>query len=143
MLPDHGLVHYELGLVLYRTGDLKTAADHFEIAASLMPTWADAHFSLASVWARSNRIPEAVDKLGFTLQMDPEHYQANLLLGRILTLTGKPSEGLPFLEKAVASDEATSEAHTFLADAYAKLGREADAQRERERARSLGRPGRP
>jgi arylsulfatase A-like enzyme/Tfp pilus assembly protein PilF len=138
MLPDHGLSHYELGLALFRTGDMKTAAGHFEVAAGLIPQWADAHFSVASVWARTNRVPEAVDKLALTLEMDPLHYQANLLMGRILTLSGKPAEGLPFLEKATQSDEASGEAHQFLADALERLGRTADAERERARAAQVG-----
>jgi len=140
LLPDAGMAHYELGLALYRTGDLKTSASHFEIAAGLMPGWADAHFSLASVWARSDRIPDAVEKLKFTLEMDSEHYQANLLLGRIFTLQNKAAEGLPYLEKAAASDEASGEAHSFLADAYDKLGRTGDAQRARARAAEVGMP---
>jgi arylsulfatase A-like enzyme/Tfp pilus assembly protein PilF len=142
LLPDTGMAHYELGLALYHSGDLKTSAAHFEIAADLMPGWSDAHFSLASVWARTDRIPEAVEKLRFTLGLDSEHYQANLLLGRILTLQGKADEGLPHLEKAAALPEASSEAHRFLADGYERLGRTADAQRARAQAAKMGPPRR-
>jgi arylsulfatase A-like enzyme/Tfp pilus assembly protein PilF len=142
LLPDTGMAHYELGLALYHTGDLKTSAAHFEIAADLMPGWSDAQFSLASVWARSDRIPDAMKKLRSTLEMDNEHYQANLLLGRILSLQGKAAEGLPYLEKAAASPEASGEAHRFLGDAYEQLGRAADAQRARAQAAKMGPPRR-
>jgi len=52
--------HYELGLALFETGDWKAAAPEFEAAAARAPRWADAHFSLAAVYARINRVPDAM-----------------------------------------------------------------------------------
>jgi arylsulfatase A-like enzyme/Tfp pilus assembly protein PilF len=139
--PDAAMAHYELGLVLFRSGDLKTSAAHFEIAAGQMPKWADAHFSLASVWARSNRVPDAVERLRLALELDTEHYQANLLLGRITHLQGNSVAALPYLEKAAASEEASAEAFNFLAEAYDRAGRAPDAVRARAQAAKARRPG--
>ena len=57
--PEMMLAHYELGVALYETGDSKTAAGHFEIVASRMPKWADARYSLGSVYARIDRVGDA------------------------------------------------------------------------------------
>jgi arylsulfatase A-like enzyme/Flp pilus assembly protein TadD len=143
--PDNGMGHYELGLALFETGDWQGAAPQFEAAVERAPRWADAHFSLAAVYARIDRVPDAMTELQTTLELNPNHYRANLLRGRILSLQKNPEEALPNLEKAVKVEPASFEAHLFLADAYAQLGRQIDATRERAEGEKLkaGRTNRP
>jgi arylsulfatase A-like enzyme/Flp pilus assembly protein TadD len=140
LLPDSGMGHYELGLALFETGDWKAAAPQFEAAAARAPRWADAHFSLAAVYARIDRVPDAMTELDTTLTLSPDHYRANLLRGRILFLQGNPTLALGNLEKAVQVQPDSREAHLFLADAYGQLGRATDAERERSTARNLSSP---
>ena len=137
LLPDSGMGHYNLGLALFETGDWKAAAPQFEAAVARAPRWADAHFSLASVYARVDRVPEAMTELDTTLGIDPNHYRANLLRGRILSLQKKPLDALPNLRRAAEAQPDSREAHLFLADAYAQLGRSLDADRERAEAERL------
>lgn len=138
--PDNGMGHYELGLALFETGDWKGAAPEFAAAVERAPRWADAHFSLAAVYARIDRVPDAMTELDTTLGIIPDHYRANLLRGRILSLQRNPLGGLNNLEKAVQVQPDSSEAHLFLADAYAQLGRVLDAARERATAEKLSSP---
>jgi arylsulfatase A-like enzyme/Flp pilus assembly protein TadD len=138
---DNGMGHYELGLALFQTGDWKGAAPEFEAAVARAPRWADAHFSLAAVYARVERVPDAMTELDNTLTIAPDHYRANLLRGRILALQGNPLGGLNNLERATQIQPDSKEAHLFLAEAYAQLGRIADAQNERAVAQKLGGPG--
>jgi arylsulfatase A-like enzyme/Flp pilus assembly protein TadD len=98
--PEQMFAHYELGVALYETGDLKTAAGHFEIVASRMPKWADARYSLGSVYARIDRIADATKELRAALDLEPRHFRANLLLGRILTLQGTPAPAIDLLKTA-------------------------------------------
>jgi choline-sulfatase len=142
LLPDNGMGRYELGLALFETGDWKGAAPQFEAAVVRAPKWADAQFSLAAVYARIDRAPEAMDHLDTCLGLSPDHYRANLLRGRLLSLLGKPSEALPNLQKAAAVEPDSREAHLFLADAYAQLGRSADEKIERTRAEKAKPPAR-
>jgi choline-sulfatase len=142
LLPDNGMGRYELGLALFETGDWKGAAPQFEAAVVRAPKWADAQFSLAAVYARIDRVPEAMDHLDTCLGLSPDHYRANLLRGRLLSLLGKPSEALPNLQTAAAVEPDSQEAHLFLADAYAQLGRSADEQIERTRAEKAKPPTR-
>jgi arylsulfatase A-like enzyme/Tfp pilus assembly protein PilF len=134
LTPDNGLGHYELGLALFETGDWKSAAPQFEAAVARAPKWADAQFSLASVYARTDRVPDAMEHLDTCLGLDPGHYRANLLRGRILSLQHKPAEALPNLMKAAAVQPDSREAHLFLADAYEQLGDSEKAAEERARA---------
>ncbi|MBI3475446.1 MAG: sulfatase-like hydrolase/transferase [Acidobacteria bacterium] len=134
LLPDNGLGRYELGLALFETGDWKGAAPQFEAAVAKAPKWADAQFSLASVYARTDRVPEAMQHLDICLSLDPAHYRANLLRGRILSLQHKAADAVPNLEKAAEVQPDSREAHLFLADAYEQLGESAKAAAERARA---------
>jgi arylsulfatase A-like enzyme/thioredoxin-like negative regulator of GroEL len=143
LLPDNGMGHYELGLALFETGDWKAAAPEFEASVARAPRWADAHFSLASVYARIDRVPEALTELDTTLGLSPDHYRANLLRGRILSLQGNAAGAIANLEKAVQVQPDSREAHLFLAEAYAHLGRILDAQRERAAAQNLPAPAKP
>jgi choline-sulfatase len=137
--PDAVMAHYEMGMALFETGDWKTAATHFEIVVGRNPTWADARFSLAAVQARIDRVPDAMANLVLVLEQVPGHYRANLLLGRLLTLKGQADAALPYLEKAAEVQADSAEAHAFLADAYERLGRSEEAQRERDKAAELRR----
>jgi arylsulfatase A-like enzyme/Tfp pilus assembly protein PilF len=134
VLPDNSMGRYEFGLALFETGKWAEAAPQFEAAVEKAPRWADAQFSLASVYARIDRVPESMQHLDICLELDPNHYRANLLRGRILSLQKRPQEGLANLEKAVTVQPDSREAHLFLAEAYAQLGRAVDAERERARA---------
>lgn len=134
LMPDNGMGRYELGLALFETGDWKGAAPQFEAAVARAPKWADAQFSLASVYARIDRVPEGMQHLDTCLSLNPEHYRANLLRGRILSLQHKPAEALPNLKKAIEVQPDSREAHLFLADAYEQLGDSVKAARERARA---------
>jgi tetratricopeptide (TPR) repeat protein len=139
LVPDAVQAKYELGLALFETGAWDESAPYFETVAKKRPKWVDAQYSLASVYARIKRVPEAVDLLNKVLEMSPDHFRANLLLGRIIYLQGDPASAVPKLEKAVQVTPNSAEAHSFLADAYTQLGRDADATRERELAKSLPR----
>jgi len=138
--PDALMAQYELAICLYETGDLNTAAAHFEILVENRPDWIDARYSMASIYARTGRPQDAAKNLLIVLQSEPDHYRANLLLGRMLFLNGTLADALPYLEKAAAVQADSSEAHAFLADEYEKLGRAAEAARERAEAQRLRGP---
>jgi len=138
--PDAVMAHYEMGIALFETGDWKTAAGQLEIVAAKLPKFADARFSLGAVYARIDRVGEAVTELKAALELEPRHYRANLLLGRILTLQGQAVSGLPYLQRAAEAQPSSVEAQAFLADAYQALGRAADAAQARARAQQLRKP---
>ena len=135
--PDALMAQYELAICLYETGDLNTAAAHLEILVENRPDWSDARYSLASIYARTGRPQDAAKNLLEVLQGEPDHYRANLLLGRMLFLNGTYDDALPYLEKAVAVQTDSGEAHSFLADEYEKLRRSEDAARQRAAVEEL------
>jgi choline-sulfatase len=137
LLPDSTEAQYELGLALYETGAWQESTPFFEFVARRRKNFPDAQYSLASVYARVQRVPEAVELLQAVLKISPEHFRANLLLGRILSLQHQPEEALPYLKQAAVSEPTNFEPHAFLADAYDQLGNSQAADIERDRAESL------
>src|SRR4029077_12762549 len=51
MRPDLTVPRYQLGSALFETGDFAAAAVQFETAVARSPSWAEAHFSLATAYA--------------------------------------------------------------------------------------------
>jgi tetratricopeptide (TPR) repeat protein len=62
-LPDSLPAQYELGLALFETGAWRDSVPYFEFVAKTRPKWSDAQYSLASVYARTQHVPEAVELL--------------------------------------------------------------------------------
>ena len=135
--PLSSIGRYELASALYETGDLRRAADQFAAVAERMPQWADARYSLGAVYARIDRVADAVAELTGAIALEPRHFRANLLLGRLQTLQGRAADAVPHLKTAVEVQPDNAEAHDFLADAYDKIGDSQGAASERASARAL------
>jgi arylsulfatase A-like enzyme/cytochrome c-type biogenesis protein CcmH/NrfG len=142
-LPDSVQAQYELGLALYETGAWRDSVPYFEFVAKKRPKWPDAQYSLASVYARTQHVPEAVELLLTVIQINPQHFRANLLLGRILTLQHRAADALPYLQQAESTEPNNFEPHAFLADALEGLGEAQRAAIERARAQTLKQYAKP
>jgi tetratricopeptide (TPR) repeat protein len=84
----------------------------------------------ASVSIVNGEFPKAVALLRQALERDPQSAQSHLDLGLALLRAGQPAEAVEHLTTATATDN-SEEAHEYLAQAYAALGRDSDADRER------------
>jgi len=82
------------------------------------PRWEEAHLLLQMAYAQTDRMPDAIKECERVLAFDPDHHGTNLLLGRVLEVTGKPAAALPRLKKAAALDPKAPEPHMFLAEVY-------------------------
>jgi tetratricopeptide (TPR) repeat protein len=134
--PDSSLNEYQLGRALVQTGSFQEALPHLEKAAALTPS-AEYYFSVATIYVRLSRDQEALKELDRALEVDPNHYRANLLRGAILA-DYEPTQGLVNLQKAEQINPNASEPHTYMAKAYERLGNAAKAEEERQKAKDLG-----
>jgi arylsulfatase A-like enzyme len=139
--PDSVNLHYELGEVLMRAQDFEAAVPEFEFVVAKMPESLKTHIFLGIADSRTNRLPQAIKECEKVLAVLPEQYGANLLLGRDLIRSGNPEAALPRLMKAASLRPGAPEPHLSLADAYAKLGRNDDAARERGVGKRLAENG--
>jgi tetratricopeptide (TPR) repeat protein len=135
---------YQLGLALFYTGDFAAAQTQLEAAitqpSAVMPTvhsLANLHFTLAAIYQKVGRKDDARKELETSIQLEPNDYESNLTLGRLLSMRSDPAAGLPYLEKAAQIQPDSPDVHFFLADAYAQMGRASDAFREHLEAKRL------
>jgi tetratricopeptide (TPR) repeat protein len=84
----------------------------------------------ASVSLVNGEFGKAVGLLKQALERDRDAAQSHLDLGRVLVKAGQPAEAIEHLT-AAAAKENSEEAHVYLSEAYAALGRQDDAARER------------
>jgi predicted Zn-dependent protease len=137
LTPESAIAQYELGLALVKTGQWEAAVPVFEAAVGRAPNSAEMHFDLGAVHARLKQLPQAAQEFDTVLQLDPGHYQANLVYGHMLVLEHKPEAALPKLERAAKLKPESGEPHKYLAEAYFQLGQQANAERERSLAERL------
>jgi arylsulfatase A-like enzyme/Tfp pilus assembly protein PilF len=136
--PDSASRHFQLAKGLMGVGDFAGAVPELEFAVAKVPGFAEAHLFLESAYAHTSRVPETIKECQTVLEFMPDHFGSYLILGRFLELSGDFEGAIPKLKKAAALEPQAPEPHMFLADAYAQLGREADAARERAAAKRLG-----
>jgi arylsulfatase A-like enzyme/Tfp pilus assembly protein PilF len=135
--PDFAWAHYQLGFLLVKTDDLPSAARELESAVAGSPLSAEMRFTLASVYARINRVEDAKKLLQKALELKPKYYEANLLLGFIFVMQKNPAPALTYLQAAIDLSPQSFKAHQYMAEAYAELGDEQTASRERALAARL------
>jgi tetratricopeptide (TPR) repeat protein len=68
---------------------------------------------------------------------EPENFEANRRLGKLLVDNGRAAEGVPYLERASRLNPRDPELHHLLGDVEEKLGNPLDAVREYQRAAEL------
>ena len=71
------------------------------------------------------------------LKINPQHYKANLMLGRLLGMHGDPNGAVPYLQSAIRLEPQLPDGHKFLANVYSELGKNDDARKERDEAEGL------
>ena len=76
-------------------------------------SWRASHAHERAYRSRARRVAELKTVLG----LEPRHFRANLLLGRILTLRGEKDAAIPHLTTAADVQPPSADAKQFLADA--------------------------
>ena len=135
--PESGRAHFELGVALSETNAWSEAIPELEAAVTRASGFDDAHFALATAYEHAGRIDDSEREYQAALRINPEHYKANLMFGRLLGMHGRPNDALPYLEKAVRLQPQLLDGHKFLANVYTELGEAENADRERAEAERL------
>src|SRR5258708_15143702 len=86
--------------------------------------------SAATSAARENSLRDAIAR-------QPDNFAANWQLGKLFVDAGKPTQALPYLERASRLNPADADAHHQLGDVEEKLGNPLEAVRQYQRAAEL------
>lgn len=79
-LPQDIDVLYELGSLLYNTGDYDKAEEAFSTITKLVPNHSNAHFGLNLVYQKKGEIDKAIVELEKVLELNPGNEQVTKLL---------------------------------------------------------------
>ena len=136
MNPEFSQNRYQLGQALFAVNDLEPAKSELQAAIAKSPLVnlkysGLLHFFLARIYRSMGNSAESFRELRVAVQLDPDNYDFNVTLGRLLSMDGKSADGLLYLRKAAQLKPDSSEPHLFLADAYEQLGRQMEATAQR------------
>jgi tetratricopeptide (TPR) repeat protein len=138
LTPESGRARVELGMAMAETEDWAGSAEQLEAAVAHAPDSDELRFDLATAYDHLDRVADATQAFQAALRLNPNHYRANLMLGRLIGMHGNPLSAVPYLQKAAQLQPLSPDAHKFLANVYTELGREGDAAREQAEAKRLG-----
>jgi len=144
--PNVARAHSYLGIAyLLDRGDaaLAEARTEFEAELHRNPEDYSSHYNLGAIHLKQHEFTLAEQELAKAIQLLPDSPDAYFYLGQARLQGGKSKEAVPQLEKAIqlygSASKAAQPAHEALLKAFENLGRHAEAQRESETARELGR----
>lgn len=82
--------------------DLDTAMKIFDVVAEMRPRYAEIWFRRAELLVAMDSQQEAASDLAKAVALEPRHFQAHALLGRLADLSGNKALALAAFRKAVA-----------------------------------------
>ena len=137
--PKTRNLHYGYGAYLLRKdeGNAAAAIAQFEKEIEVDPGAVYARLEIAYELIRDGQHARARPYAEQAVELAPSLFAAHNALGRALFETGQAEKGIAELEKAVQLAPESRQARATLAGAYARAGRPADAEREREALRRL------
>jgi Flp pilus assembly protein TadD len=130
-------VHSLLGQALQRMADAEGAEQAYRRALEQDPNDFEANLQLGNMRRDVGRYEEAAAYLTRAARLRGDDLMVLHALGSLHLATGQFQKACDALEPLVKRAPEFQQGHALLAMAYARLGRTADAERERETARRL------
>jgi tetratricopeptide (TPR) repeat protein len=135
--PSLPKAHYFSGQADILWAHWPEASDEFTAELALVPTDADAKFSLGFVYLQQSKVDDAAELFKQVLVLHPDHAKSQYELGKILLDQGRVKEAISHLEAAAKLNPQVDYVHYQLQAAYRKESRIADADRELELYKQL------
>ena len=131
--PTSAEPHLELARLLVLDGRRDAALQHAEIAARREP--GKAYETMAQVMLDLNRPEQAAEYARRSLEADPRRVMSHFALGVVAQRAGRYEEALAAFRRTeeanrLQKDSVVLGLHARMADCLARLGRDADAERE-------------
>ena len=126
-VPASARAHYNLGVLLDRSGAVAAALGEFETALALRPGYAEALNNRGDIRFRQGRLPEAEADFSAALRNDPGLAPAHYNLGRARFQQHRDADAIVEYETALGSEPDYVDALVNLGIALARAGRPAEA----------------
>jgi arylsulfatase A-like enzyme/Tfp pilus assembly protein PilF len=131
--PGNPQANLRLGYVLLDKGSCDAATPYLRAAIDAHLPSADPYLGIAGCEAEARRFAAAERTLREADRVEPDNPVVAANLGIVLSDSGRPADGVPYLQRALTLAPDLHQARFSLAIAYARLGRRADARAEAQR----------
>ncbi|WP_218079340.1 tetratricopeptide repeat protein [Anthocerotibacter panamensis] len=128
--PGSFRAHTAMGTILLKKKNYDGALAHFEEAMRLDPMKPQATLKAAKLYAKQGNLTKAQEYFQSTLTLDPKSVSAYVGSGQVLLQQEEYEEAILQFKKALRLEPGLASAHQRLAQAYAKLGKTAEAAAE-------------
>jgi tetratricopeptide (TPR) repeat protein len=138
--PDLRLAHFNLALADEQRGDLHAAIAEYKKEIELHPQSYMAQFNLGKAYEQIGNVNEQRAAFQAAIESNPDFAEGHVFLAKLFLDEGKLDEAVDLARRGIAlkpEAEVAPLGHFVLADAYARRGRTADAEREVAQGRRL------
>jgi tetratricopeptide (TPR) repeat protein len=125
-------------VLAFKSGSLKEAQKHLELAYKLAPSSARVNFLLGYQSFQQKKLDQAQTYLAHSTTLDPHNSEALALLGRVEHMRGQYDQAIATLELAVAANSEDWLSHALLGDAYLRQKQYEKAQKHAQLALDQG-----
>ena len=132
--PNQPLLFNLIGACYKELGELNGAAKMFEIATTISPHYAEAHFNLGVIHQELGKNELAIGSYKKAIEISPNYPSAHNNLGNIYKELGDLESSIEYLEWAIAYKHDYAEAHNNLGNSFYESGRVDDAIKSFEKA---------
>jgi tetratricopeptide (TPR) repeat protein len=119
---DNDVMHYNLGLVLFRNEQVNEAITHFQQAVEIRPTYFNAHINLGVALLKTGQAELGTSHLKEAVRLAPRDADAHYDLALSLSGQERLDEAVGEFREAVTLNPGFAQAHAQLGRALLKLG---------------------
>lgn len=125
--PNCWIAHYNLGSVLFNSGEHQKAIEHTNEALRLKPDYAPAEYNLATFMANTGRPEDANVHFENALRLHPDYFKAEVDFGTLLLRQRRTDDAIAHFQKALELKPNDPAALNNLAVALLTAGRTSEA----------------
>ncbi len=135
--PKLPLGHFLLGELYMYKSRIPEAIAEFEKELQINPAHAATYYKLADAYSRVMKFEESQRLLQRSIWLDETASGPFVLMGKVLLKKGETELAVLFFQRALRMDPNNFVGHHLLGQAYQKMGKTADAERELKLAEQL------
>ncbi len=122
--PNVPILYIKLGELHEAYDNLTEAAQIYEVATQVHPSYLPAHLHLGEVFIKQRALEKAISVYEMASAIAPDNPQVQIKLGVIYINQHQFESAIAAFKRAIAIDNTAAEAHNNLARLYAGLGKE-------------------
>jgi tetratricopeptide (TPR) repeat protein len=135
--PDDPDAYNSRALAYYHLGEIDDALEAFEAALRLAPAHRDALTNRARLWRSSGRFERALEDYSTCVELWPDDPPLRLMRADTFLVVGRVEAALEDFDRCVETDPAFADCYVGRAHVLERMGRHAEAERDRRTAARL------